>query len=54
MLPNPLQPAVVHFPVVLAFLLPLFARGGLWRIRHLERVVGEVPREGAYTTAGGQ
>ena len=33
MLPNPLHPAVVHFPVVLAFLLPLFAVGALWAIR---------------------
>jgi uncharacterized membrane protein len=33
MLPNPLHPAIVHFPVVLAFLLPLFAVGSLWAIR---------------------
>lgn len=33
MLPNPLHPAVVHFPVVLAFLLPLFAVGAFWAIR---------------------
>lgn len=33
MLPNPLHPAVVHFPVVLAFLLPLFAGGAVWAIR---------------------
>ena len=33
MLPSPLHPAVVHFPVVLAFLLPLFAFGSLWTIR---------------------
>lgn len=33
MLPNPLHPAVVHFPVVLAFLLPIFAAGALWMIR---------------------
>lgn len=33
MLPNPLHPAVVHFPVVLAFLLPIFAIGALWTIR---------------------
>jgi len=33
MLPNPLHPAVVHFPVVLAFLLPLFVAGALWAIR---------------------
>jgi uncharacterized membrane protein len=33
MLPNPLHPAVVHFPVVLAFLLPLFVAGAYWAIR---------------------
>src|SRR6185437_512774 len=33
MLPNPLHPAVVHFPVVLAFLLPLFVGGAIWAIR---------------------
>jgi len=33
MLPNPLHPAVVHFPVVLAFLLPLFVAGGFWALR---------------------
>jgi len=33
MLPNPLHPAVVHFPLVLAVLLPLFALGALWAIR---------------------
>jgi len=33
MLPNPLHPAVVHFPVVLAFLLPLFIAGALWAVR---------------------
>jgi hypothetical protein len=33
MLPNPLHPAIVHFPVVLAFLLPIFAAGTLWTIR---------------------
>jgi predicted membrane protein DUF2231 len=33
MLPNPLHPAVVHFPVVLAFLLPLFAVGAVLAIR---------------------
>jgi uncharacterized membrane protein len=32
MLPEPLHPAVVHFPLVLAFLLPMFALGGLWAI----------------------
>ncbi|MGH7620041.1 MAG: DUF2231 domain-containing protein [Gemmatimonadaceae bacterium] len=33
MLPNPLHPAVVHFPIVLAFLLPAFIGGALWSIR---------------------
>jgi uncharacterized membrane protein len=33
MLPDPLHPAVVHFPIVLAFLLPLVAIAALWRIR---------------------
>ena len=33
MLPSPLHPAIVHFPVVLAFLLPLFVAGALWGIR---------------------
>jgi uncharacterized membrane protein len=33
MLPNPLHPAIVHFPVVLAFLLPFFVVGALWAIR---------------------
>lgn len=33
MLPDPLHPAIVHFPLVLAFLLPLFAAGALWAIR---------------------
>jgi uncharacterized membrane protein len=33
MLPNPLHPAIVHFPVVLAFLLPFFAFGAAWAIR---------------------
>ena len=32
MLPNPLHPAIVHFPVVLAFLLPVFVGGALWAI----------------------
>ena len=33
MLPNPLHPAIVHFPIVLAFLLPLFIGGAWWSIR---------------------
>ena len=39
MLPNPLHPAVVHFPVVLAVLLPIFAAAALWTIRR-----GTTPR----------
>jgi uncharacterized membrane protein len=38
MIPDPLHPAVVHFPVVLAFLLPIFAAGALWTIRRGARV----------------
>lgn len=30
MLPDPLHPALVHFPIVLTFLLPLAAFGALW------------------------
>lgn len=33
MIPDPLHPAVVHFPIVLAVLLPIFAVGALWAIR---------------------
>jgi uncharacterized membrane protein len=33
MIPDPLHPAIVHFPVVLAVLLPLFAIGAAWAIR---------------------
>ena len=33
MLPDPLHPAVVHFPVVLAVLLPIFAAVALFTIR---------------------
>lgn len=33
MLPDPLHPAVVHFPIVLAVLAPIFAVGALWNIR---------------------
>lgn len=32
MLPEPLHPAIVHFPLVLAILLPIFAAGALWAI----------------------
>ncbi len=33
MLPNPLHPAIVHFPIALVVLLPFFALGALWAIR---------------------
>ncbi len=33
MLPHPLHPAVVHFPIVLVVLLPFFVVGAIWAIR---------------------
>ena len=33
MLPDPLHPAIVHFPVVLSVLIPLVAIGALWAIK---------------------
>lgn len=33
MLPDPLHPAVVHFPIVLMFLVPISAGVALWAIR---------------------
>lgn len=39
MLPDPLHPAIVHFPIVLALLLPIFAAGALWAIRRGARPV---------------
>ena len=33
MLPDPLHPAVVHFPIVFMAVLPLVAAGALWAIR---------------------
>jgi uncharacterized membrane protein len=33
MIPEPLHPAVVHFPIVLAMLAPFFALGALWAMR---------------------
>jgi hypothetical protein len=38
-IPNPLHPAVVHFPIVFAVLLPFIAAGALWAIRR-----GTTPR----------
>jgi uncharacterized membrane protein len=32
-IPNPLHPAIVHFPIVFAVLLPFIAAGALWMIR---------------------
>jgi hypothetical protein len=32
MLPSPLHPAVIHFPIVFAVLLPLLVVGALWSI----------------------
>ena len=33
MLPDPLHPAVVHFPIVLVFLVPIAAVLAVWVIR---------------------
>jgi uncharacterized membrane protein len=33
MIPDPLHPAIVHFPIVLAVLCPLLAAGALWAIQ---------------------
>jgi uncharacterized membrane protein len=33
MLPSPLHPAIVHFPIVLVFLLPIAALAALWAIK---------------------
>jgi uncharacterized membrane protein len=33
MIPDPLHPAIVHFPIVLAVLAPLFAAGAFWAIQ---------------------
>ncbi len=40
MLPDPLHPAVVHFPIVLTFLLPLAALNALWHGRRNPGVRG--------------
>jgi uncharacterized membrane protein len=37
MLPDPLHPAVVHFPIVFMFLLPIAAAIALWAIRRGNR-----------------
>jgi uncharacterized membrane protein len=38
MLPSPLHPAIVHFPIVLVMLLPVAALAALWAIRRGARV----------------
>jgi uncharacterized membrane protein len=38
-LPDPLHPAVVHFPIVLMVLLPVVSAGALWAIRRGARPV---------------
>ena len=38
MLPDPLHPAVVHFPIVFMMLLPVAAFGALWAIRRRRSV----------------
>ena len=38
MLPDPLHPAVIHFPIVLMVLLPLVAAWALWTIRRGARL----------------
>jgi uncharacterized membrane protein len=37
MLPDPLHPAIVHFPIVFMFLLPIAAAAALWAIRRGNR-----------------
>lgn len=41
MVPDPLHPAIVHFPIVLAVLLPIFAAVAMWTIGR-----GTTPRRG--------
>jgi uncharacterized membrane protein len=43
MLPDPLHPAVVHFPIVFTFLLPLAAGFAIWRIRRGAQVLRAWP-----------
>jgi uncharacterized membrane protein len=40
MLPEPLHPAIVHFPIVLAILLPISASVTLWAIRRRGSATG--------------
>ena len=39
MLPSPLHPAIVHFPIVFTILLPFVALGSMWAIRRGVRPV---------------
>ncbi|HMA02710.1 MAG TPA: DUF2231 domain-containing protein [Gemmatimonadaceae bacterium] len=39
MIPDPLHPAIVHFPIVLMFVLPVLALWAIWRISR-----GDKPR----------
>jgi len=54
MLPDPLHPAVVHFPIVLMLLLPLVAAGALWAMRRGTPLVRAwtIPIAGAAALAG--
>lgn len=54
MLPNPLHPAIVHFPIVLTLLLPLVIIGALWSIRRgaVARRAWLVPTAVAVALAG--
>jgi uncharacterized membrane protein len=54
MLPDPLHPAVVHFPIVLMFILPVAALGALWAIRRgaPQRLAWAVPLLVAAALAG--
>lgn len=54
MLPDPLHPAVVHFPIVLMFILPVAALGALWAIRRgaPQRLAWAVPLLVAASLAG--
>jgi uncharacterized membrane protein len=49
MIPNPLHPALVHFPIVLMIFLPVLAVGALWAIRRGARplLAWSVPVAGA-------
>ena len=53
-LPNPLHPAIVHFPVVLAFLLPIFIIAASWAIRRgaNPRRAWSIPLAAAVALAG--